>query len=171
MISLAAGSAWFTLRTAAVVLDEGHVLLHHAEGDSVWALPGGRVEAMESAAAALVREMREELGTEAQVGRLLWFVENFYAPPGRPPQHEVGTYFETTFAPQSTLYDKTRTHLGADVGPAGAVTLHFRWFPIGELAGVSLFPTFLRTGLQAPPSVTQHVVHVDTSATDAAAAP
>ena len=33
---------------------------------------------MESAGAALRREMREELGVHVTVGRLLWLVENFF---------------------------------------------------------------------------------------------
>lgn len=50
----------------AVVFDRaGRVLLvkrAHAPGAGSWSLPGGRVEAGESAGAAVVREVREETG-------------------------------------------------------------------------------------------------------------
>ena len=60
MISFDTAACRFQLRAAAVFLDEGHVLLHRLDGDPVWALPGGRVDPGEHAAAAVVREMQEE---------------------------------------------------------------------------------------------------------------
>lgn len=56
---------------AALLIREGRVLLaqraaHKQQGLS-WELPGGKVEAGESDADALVRELREELGVEVSV--------------------------------------------------------------------------------------------------------
>ena len=63
---------------AAVIADEsGRVLLArrprgtHMEG--LWEFPGGKVGARESPAPALVREIREELGVDVEVGRPLTF--------------------------------------------------------------------------------------------------
>jgi len=51
---------------------EGRVLLvRTAYGESRWQLPGGFVEAGESLAEALQRELREELGAEVAVGSLV----------------------------------------------------------------------------------------------------
>jgi mutator protein MutT len=56
----------------AVVMRAGRVLLvrRRAGGThgGLWELPGGKVEAGESHTAALVRELAEELGIEADVG-------------------------------------------------------------------------------------------------------
>jgi len=46
-----------------------------------WEFPGGKREAGESDAACLRRELREELGIEATVGRELWRTRHEY--PGR----------------------------------------------------------------------------------------
>ncbi len=59
----------------AVIRDDaGRLLLvkrGHEPGEGLWSIPGGRVEAGESDAAALVREVREETGLVVAAGRLI----------------------------------------------------------------------------------------------------
>jgi len=67
---------------AGVVVDGGRVLLTrrrpgtHLEG--LWEFPGGKVEAGESDAAALVRELREEIGVTVRVDEVFEFVTHAY---------------------------------------------------------------------------------------------
>lgn len=60
---------------AAVVWRDGRVLVARrregGERGGQWEFPGGKVEPGESEPAALRREIREELGCEVEVGRLL----------------------------------------------------------------------------------------------------
>ncbi|WP_218028303.1 NUDIX domain-containing protein [Nocardia yamanashiensis] len=61
--------------------DEGRVLLVEPTYKDYWEIPGGVVEAEESPAAAAVREIREELGLEIELGRLLvtdWVPSGIY---------------------------------------------------------------------------------------------
>jgi 8-oxo-dGTP diphosphatase len=59
----------------AVIKDEaGRLLLikrGHEPGKGLWSIPGGRIEAGETDAAALVREVREETGLLVTPGRLI----------------------------------------------------------------------------------------------------
>jgi len=62
----------------AVAVADGALLLvlrGHAPEAGRWSLPGGRVEAGESLAEALAREMLEETGLTARCGRFVGWVE------------------------------------------------------------------------------------------------
>lgn len=49
--------AVFNYRVAAVIVKDGHVLIHRQGTDSYWALPGGRVEFMEDSQTSTIREL------------------------------------------------------------------------------------------------------------------
>jgi 8-oxo-dGTP diphosphatase len=90
---------------AAVIVEDGRVLLTQRPGgthlEHLWEFPGGKVEEGEAPEAALVRELREELGIETVVDEILevtfWRYPSrdvlllFYrvsrAPDGGPVQH------------------------------------------------------------------------------------
>jgi ADP-ribose pyrophosphatase YjhB (NUDIX family) len=156
MITFARGNTQFAHRTVGVAVHDGHVLLHRAEVDDFWSLPGGRCELMEPAREALRREMREELGVDVRVERLLWVVENFFQLDG-VDHHELGLYFLIDLG-SDFRYDVRRSMLGAE----GGLRLIFCWFPVDRLPHLRLYPTFLREALSALPETTEHVVHTDT---------
>lgn len=66
---------------AAIILHEGRVFATqrgYGEFKDGWEFPGGKVEDGESLQNALIREIREELDTEIEVGKLLDTVEYDY---------------------------------------------------------------------------------------------
>jgi 8-oxo-dGTP pyrophosphatase MutT (NUDIX family) len=115
-------------------------LLHRAEGDDFWALPGGRVELGEDAATTIVRELNEELGVSVVCGTLQFIVENLYLYAGKS-HHEIGWYFAAALPFNSPLLDKMRSHFGNEDG----VSLEFCWFDARALKDVDLRPAFLKS--------------------------
>ncbi|HUF32376.1 MAG TPA: NUDIX domain-containing protein [Acidimicrobiales bacterium] len=68
------------LCVGAVAVDDGRLLLirrGHGPAQGDWSVPGGRVEAGETLAEAVVRELTEETGIEGVCGALLGVVERF----------------------------------------------------------------------------------------------
>lgn len=109
----------------AVVRDEaGRLLLvrrAHEPSRGLWSLPGGRIEAGESAAAAAAREVREETGLDVSVGRLLQTVEL------------AGGY---------VVHDFAATVIGGELC-AGDDASDVRWCTDDEVAAMPLSPGLL----------------------------
>jgi len=109
------------LHVVAAVVRRGDLLLVTRRADrpgspGQWEFPGGKVEPDEDEAGALRRELREELGCEATVGRLLLRHEHRY------PELEVAlAFYACTLSP------------GADPVPLGVAEL--AWAAIGTLSG------------------------------------
>lgn len=77
MIMLDDGSIRFVFRIVGVLLYDNHVLLHRAEQDDFWSLPGGRAELLEPSRETLKREMQEELGVDVTVENNLTLYPEF----------------------------------------------------------------------------------------------
>jgi ADP-ribose pyrophosphatase YjhB (NUDIX family) len=159
IISFGDAGRRFNFRAAAVIIDSGRVLLHRADYEDFWSLPGGRVEMLEDSAQGLRREMLEELGEEVEIGRLVWVGENFFQFL-LTDFHELGMYFEATLPNQSELRERNEEWWTVE---DNGVKICFRWFDLAEVADLPIVPGFLREGLTALPAVTEHVVQRDTT--------
>jgi 8-oxo-dGTP pyrophosphatase MutT (NUDIX family) len=154
MITFDTGGHRFQLRAAAIIVDDGHLLLHRLEGDPFWALPGGRVEPGEDGATTVVREMVEETGEAVTCGALRFVVENFFEGERGMPAHEIGLYFEARLAAGSRLGPKHASHAGIE----GSARLEFRWFALDTLADLDFHPAVLREAIARPVAGTHHLL-------------
>lgn len=82
------------IRVVAAILEQGGRLLicQRAPGQAFalrWEFPGGKMRPSESPRAALARELREELGVEARIGREAYRTRHRYA--------ELGDGVQLTF--------------------------------------------------------------------------
>lgn len=104
------------------VHDDRLLLVRRGRGPAAgeWAVPGGRVEAGETLAEAVVRELREETGLEGICGPLLGWVERI----------GEGHHF--------VILDFTVTVLDPAEPVAGDDAAEAAWVPLGEVAGYRL---------------------------------
>ena len=155
MIDFTEGNRRFNCRVAGVMVHDGHVLLHTMEDADYWILPGGRVELGETSTDALQREMREELGQDIQVGRLLWIAESLLRLDGRLV-HGIGLYYAMALADVERFLAPGETFAAIDSG----VRLTFAWHPLRRLDEVDVRPPFLRQGLRALPEHPTHILDI-----------
>ncbi len=149
LLSFDVGPIRFQYRVAAIAVHQGHLLVAKADGADHCFLPGGRVEAGETSAEALRRELREELAVDAAMGRLVWVVENFFPGAGRR-YHEISLYF-TVDLPASVLRPSF-----ARRDPVDRIDLS--WRPVRSLGEANLQPSFLIDGIAAIPEAPAHII-------------
>jgi len=158
MIRFDAENNRFNYRVVGVAVHGRSVLLHRGEGEDFWTFPGGRAEFGEPAEQTLKREMREEIGVEIEVVRLLWFVENFFTYADKR-YHEIALYFLMRLPAACRYLDHSEPFQGQEEEPK----LTFQWFPQQAeiLSGLPLMPSFLQVAVQKLPESVQHIVHYE----------
>jgi 8-oxo-dGTP pyrophosphatase MutT (NUDIX family) len=119
-----------------VCVVDGQILLCHGKKAALTYLPGGHIEFRETARQALEREIREEMGRDAQAGRFLGCCEHCFLQKGEP-HAEINLVFELTVPGLQP---------GAAV-EAAEEWIGFRWQPLAKLDAANLEPAPLRTCL------------------------
>ncbi len=147
----------FNFRVAGVALSRNRLLVHRNERESNWSLPGGRIQPLEFSEAALVREMREELGAAVRVERTLWVMENLFGYAEGKEVHEVCFYYLMALADDDPLHDNDADFDGDEDGER----LIFHWLPLSQLANAPFNPEMLKPLLQDIPEHPQVITAND----------
>jgi 8-oxo-dGTP pyrophosphatase MutT (NUDIX family) len=135
------------VRVAAIMRKDGSILVHQLPDGDFWFLPGGRVAVGETFRDALARELREELGSEFQIGAFAFLCENFFVYNDRH-FHEICTFFE----------------VACDRGSVEALDqceadgTRFRWMGPAELKLANIQPLVLKDILLNQAFDQKHVV-------------
>lgn len=130
----------FNYRACAVIVHEGCLLAMRDDRSPYYYLPGGRVQLHETAEAAVLREVREELQIEANISRPLWVNQGFFVEDVTGERfHELCIYF---------LVDITGTGLlarGEEFQCSENGRIHrFRWLTFAQVRQAYLYPLFIR---------------------------
>ena len=124
-----------------VCVKDGKLLLCRAKGGKSTYLPGGHIEFGETGRAALVREVKEELGIEAAAGAFLGALENSFMQNGKP-HAEINLVYVLELAE------------GTDTGNLKSQEdwIEFVWHDLKDLDSANLLPEGFRA-LAAWPEV------------------
>lgn len=148
----------FQMRIAGLAFRDGHVLVHRATYEKFWSFPGGRAEIGETSEETLAREMVEEIGAVAKIGRLLWVVENFFRYEERD-WHELGFYYLMELPDDFPFHPSDIIHRHTD----GKNELEFRWVEATRdaLTKLDIPPYFITEDIENLPATTRHLVWDD----------
>jgi ADP-ribose pyrophosphatase YjhB (NUDIX family) len=112
-------------------------------------LLGGTVEFGEKGAESVRRELLEELGAEAEVGRLVATIENLFTYEGQPA-HEICLVYECDFRDQ--ILDGLDEWQADEITAGGSVTHYVEWRSIDSFRTDAeiLYPEGLLEVLRRP---------------------
>ena len=149
----------FTLavRTAAILIHEGRVLLERTIGKNEYYLPGGHVQPLEKTDETLIRELREELHSEMEITGFAGVGELFFPWDGRTIQ-QLCFYYRVRFRtekaapgiPAEGRFD------GFDPAETRHYHLEYVWVPLEQLDRIrirpgNILPLLLDRDENAPP--------------------
>lgn len=139
-ISFKAGNEKFNYRVCAIILNDGKILAMQDERSPYFYLPGGRVKLGETAEAAVIREMQEELNITARIIRPLWLNQGFFKEDVNGLQyHEICIYFLMDISDTDLLCKRDTFRL-----QEGKHQHTFEWLKWEQLRHEYFYPLFLK---------------------------
>ena len=140
-------SGVFNYRVCAVITHNNNLLAMKNNNTPYYFLPGGRVAMHEDADTAIKRELKEELGIDADIVRPLWFAQTFFIEDEiKEKFHELCIYY---------LVDVSATDLVNHKRFEGLETKNnevFEWLNIDTIKEQYLYPLFIKERITDLPS-------------------
>lgn len=136
-------SKMFYYRTAAIIIEDNHVLMIKSDSVDYLYSIGGAVNHSETAEEAVRREVREETGVDYEVERPVFVYENILQEDG---YNFHGIEFFFLMKPRGTKEGLVCKSHGVD----GAKE-HLHWLPLNEMDDVHLYPEFFKNRLHNLP--------------------
>ena len=130
----------FRYRSAAIIIEDGKMLLLENNRDPYLYTVGGAVELGETAEDAVRRECVEEIGVKYEPERLAVIQEEFYREPDRNGDlmdaHELGFFY--------VMHPRGTTDGVLERSKSDGFEERTRWIPLDELEGHEIIPPFLK---------------------------
>lgn len=148
-ITFITGNEKFNYRVCAMIISDGKILAMHDDRSPYYYLPGGRVALGETAEAAVVREVQEELGVTPKIVRPLWLNQAFFTEDvDHLNYHELCIYFLMDILDTNLLArgEKFTTN-------EGHRTHTFEWLEFDRLKDEYFYPIFLKKEIFNLPEV------------------
>lgn len=135
----------FKFRVCGILKVNNKYLTVKIQGNDFYCLPGGHVELGEDTNNAVLREMKEELGYEVKIIKLVSIIQNFFKSKEGKIFHELGYYYivEPTNIEDVNLND----YVIHENDKGKVVRLEFKWFTLEELQNARFLPEVLKNQL------------------------
>lgn len=140
------------LRTVAVLVKDGKILVQREKDGSEYALPGGHVKIGETLEAGLIRETQEEMGVKIECKRMLWSEECFWEWNGKQA-HNIAFYYLIELCEDLDIPDD-----GEFVSHKDNCNVVIGWMQIEKLQEVTIYPEFLKEEIYHLDETMKHFV-------------
>lgn len=141
----------FRYRAAAIIIEDGCVLMASNGKYGYYYSVGGGVHLGETAEQAVVREVYEETGVHYDVDRLVFVHEHFFDGDGVTKGlrcHELALYFLMKPRGSKELNSHSLCMEGRE---------YMNWIPVSELKNVEAYPSFFADRLLSLPDGVEHI--------------
>lgn len=135
----------FKFRVCGILKVNEKYLTVKIQGNDFYCLPGGHVELGEDTDHAVLREMKEELGYEVKIDRLVSIVQNFFKTKDGKIFHELGYYY--IVEPKDIRDVNLDDYVLMENDKGKVVRLEFKWFTLEELQIAKFLPESLKSQL------------------------
>ena len=136
----------FKFRVCGILQHNDKYLVVKMNDNPFYCLPGGHVELGEDTNQAVLREMREELGFEVKLEKLVAVNQNFFTGNDGRPFHELGFYYVVTAVDEKNISPNDYAREELDKGTLKH--LAFKWATLEELKKMDFRPPFLTRCLE-----------------------
>jgi len=145
----------FNYRVGAIIIKDGKVLMVKNSRASYYYSVGGRVKFNETCDAAIVREVKEELGVDMEIDYLAYFHENLFDEKDTNEHfHEIALFYI-----MKPIKDWSKIACNSFVEEDGAKE-YLEWLPIDKLSEFMAYPAFFASELKVLHRELKHITEV-----------
>ena len=140
----------FNYRVGAIILNKTNILMAYNRNFKQYYTVGGRIKLHETSEEAVIREVREETGVEAEIDRLGFIQENFFKIDG-VPFHELSFFYYIKPFDYSTInFNSIKCDGAAE---------ELRWVDLNDLPDCEFYSEFFKTELLNPSNTLKHFIN------------
>jgi ADP-ribose pyrophosphatase YjhB (NUDIX family) len=118
----------------ALIIKENKVLLCRRKGTDYWFLPGGHIDLGENGKDALIRELKEERGSQIKISAFVGVIENFFEQDGEEI-YEINLIFQAEELG------------GIDETTSNEDHLEFKFIKLNEFKKEKILPLVVKYGI------------------------
>ena len=146
---------WFRYRAAAIIIEEGCVLMAYDAKNNYYYSIGGGVHLGETSIEAVAREVKEETGITYQTDRLVFTMENLFYENGKQC-HVIEFYY--LMKPKGKKLIKNGSIMDAAQETSDGITEYLQWIPLEKFTEYNAFPEFFSKKLIHMPETMEHLI-------------